>query len=132
MQAAHKPPAVSPDMIPKIAIHSAKTRLNATLLLVALLVTPCFSFAQAKLVQTPYREPHVVFDFYFDDPAKINAALYWIRALINPLTEAPYDMAPELMSIKAVIHGTEIVTLAKKNYDKYRDAVERMRYYAGL
>jgi uncharacterized protein len=41
-------------------------------------------------------------------------------------------MAPELMSIKVVIHGTEIVTLAKKNYDKYRDAVERMRYYAGL
>ena len=68
-------------MIPKIAIHSAKTRLNAALLLVALLVTPCFSFAQAKLVQTPYREPRVVFDLYFD---------------------------------------------------KYRDAVERMRYYAGL
>jgi hypothetical protein len=31
-----------------------------------------------------------------------------------------------------VIHGTEIVTVAQKNYDRYKDAVERMRYYAGF
>jgi len=41
-------------------------------------------------------------------------------------------MAPEFMDIKVIIHGTEIVTLAKKNYEKYRDEVERMRYYASL
>ena len=30
-------------------------------------------------------------------------------------------------------HGrTEIVTIAKRNYAKYRDAVERMRYYSEL
>lgn len=87
---------------------------------------------QAKYVQTPYKEPKVVFDFYFDDPEKINSALYWIRSLINPLTEEPYGYVPELMDIKVVIHGTEIVTVAKKNYKKYKTAVERMRYYAQL
>jgi intracellular sulfur oxidation DsrE/DsrF family protein len=90
------------------------------------------SLGAAQVVQTPYQEPKVVYDFYFDDPDKINAALYWVRALMNPLTKAPYDMAPEFMSIKVVIHGTEIVTVAKKNYERYREAVERMRYYADL
>lgn len=87
---------------------------------------------QAKIVETPYKEPKVLFDFYFDEPEKINSALYWIRSLINPLTEEPYGYAPEFMSIKVLIHGTEIVTVAKKNYKKYKDTVERMRYYAQL
>jgi len=86
----------------------------------------------SREVQTPYTEQKVVYDFYFDNPEKINAALYWIRSLMNPLMEAPYEMAPEFLDIKVVIHGTEIVTVARKNYDKYRDAVERMRYYASL
>jgi intracellular sulfur oxidation DsrE/DsrF family protein len=86
----------------------------------------------SKLVQTPYTEQKVVFDFYFDNPEKINSALYWLRSLINPLMDAPYEMAPEFLNIKVVIHGTEIVTVARKNYDKYKDAVERMRYYASL
>jgi len=41
-------------------------------------------------------------------------------------------MAPEMMDLKVIIHGTEIVTLARHNYAKYKDAVERMRYYAAL
>jgi intracellular sulfur oxidation DsrE/DsrF family protein len=41
-------------------------------------------------------------------------------------------MAPEFMQTVVVIHGTEIVTVARKNYQRYRDAVERMRYYADL
>jgi len=86
----------------------------------------------SREVQTPYTEPKVVYDFYFDNPEKINSALYWIRSLVNPLLEAPYGMAPEFMDIKVVIHGTEIVTVARKNYEKYKDAVERMRYYASL
>lgn len=86
----------------------------------------------AEYEQTPYGDARVVFDFYFDEPAKINAALYWIRSYLNPLTEAPYSQAPEFMDIKVIIHGTEIVTLAKKNYAKYKDAVDRMRYYAQL
>jgi len=95
-----------------------------------------FSFASfvdgADRVQTPYAEPKVVYDFYFDEPAKINSALYWIRSLMNPLGEDPYNYAPELMDIVVVIHGTEIVTVVNKNYDKYKNAVERMRYYAEL
>lgn len=86
----------------------------------------------ARYLEPDYSEPKVVYDFYLDDPAKMPTALYWLRALINPLAEPPYSLAPEMMSIKVVIHGTEIVTVAKKNYQKYRDVVERMRYYAAL
>jgi intracellular sulfur oxidation DsrE/DsrF family protein len=86
----------------------------------------------AEFVQTPYDEQKVLFDFYFDNPEKINSALYWIRSLMNPLIEAPYEIPPEALDLKVIIHGTEIVTVARKNYDKYRDAVERMRYYAEL
>ena len=106
--------------------------------IVGIAVLTLFSLAagaadnSSREVQTPYTEPQVVYDFYFDDPEKINSALYWIRSLMNPLLDAPYDMAPEFMDIKVVIHGTEIVTVARKNYEKYRDAVERMRYYASL
>lgn len=86
----------------------------------------------ASRVQTPYDEQKVVYDFYFDEPAKINSALYWIRSLMIPLSENPYNHAPEFMDIVVVIHGTELVTVVKKNYEKYKDAVERMRYYAAL
>ena len=87
---------------------------------------------EAQYVQTPYTAQNVVFDFYFDEPAKINSALYWLRSLIQPLSESPYNQAPEFMNLVVVIHGTEIVTVAKKNYSKYKDAVERMRYYHAI
>jgi intracellular sulfur oxidation DsrE/DsrF family protein len=87
---------------------------------------------QARVVTPDYQSPKAVYDIFLDDPAKLDAALYWIRALMNPLSESPYDMTPEEMSIKVVIHGTEIATLVKKNYEKYRDQVERMRYYETL
>lgn len=87
---------------------------------------------KAVFTATEYQPVNAVYDFYFDNPEKINSALYWIRSLINPLTEAPYNFAPEFMNINVVIHGTEIVTIAKKNYPKYKEAVERMRYYHSL
>ena len=86
----------------------------------------------AEVVDTPYGAQKILFDFYFDDPAKIDSALYWIRSVFNPLTQSPYDFSPEELDIKVVIHGTEIVTLAKHNYEKYQNAVERMRYYSEL
>ncbi|MCB1738478.1 MAG: DsrE family protein [Gammaproteobacteria bacterium] len=86
----------------------------------------------AEIIATEYAPPKVVFDFYFDDPRHINAALFWIRSLMNPLSAEPYGYTPDQMSIKVVIHGTEIVALAHKNYAQYQDAVERMRYYAEL
>jgi intracellular sulfur oxidation DsrE/DsrF family protein len=104
------------------------------LLLLAMFATmPLYADeAVSKYEETPYSEQKVVFDFYFDDPAKINTALFWIRSLINPLMDEPYGMAPEFLDIKVIIHGTEIVTVARKNFEKYREAVERMRYYASL
>jgi intracellular sulfur oxidation DsrE/DsrF family protein len=112
-------------------------RMIARYLLAGMLLLPMGTgFATeervSRAVQTPYGEQKVVFDFYFDDPAKINSALYWIRSLINPLMEEPYGIAPEFLNIKVVIHGTEIVTVARKNYEQYQDAVERMRYYSSL
>ncbi len=86
----------------------------------------------AELVETPYRAQKVVFDFYFNNPQDINSALYWIRSLANPLTEEPYNIPPDFNDIKVLIHGTEIVTLAKKNYPKYKAAVDRMRYWVEL
>lgn len=109
-------------------------RVIALALLVACTLAPVYTAAEetSRIVQTPYSEQKVVFDFYFDNPEKINTALYWVRSLINPLMDSPYDMAPEFLSLKVVIHGMEIVTVARKNYAKYKDAVERMRYYASL
>lgn len=86
----------------------------------------------ATVTYPAYPSPKVVFDFYFAQPEEINAGLYWIRSLIQPLMESPYNEAPEMMNIVVVIHGTEIVTLAKKNEAKYKEAVERMRYYHDL
>jgi intracellular sulfur oxidation DsrE/DsrF family protein len=107
--------------------------LKASFLLI-LMAAPwsVWSEDKARLVEPDYAPPKVVYEFYLDDPVKMGSALFWVRALINPLLESPYDMAPEFMDIKLVIHGTELVTLAKKNYPKYREVVERMRYYAAL
>lgn len=90
------------------------------------------ALAQAKVVQTPYKNPKALVDIFLDDPAKLGAALYWVRSLVNPLTEAPYSMFAEDMSIIVLLHGTEIVTLAKKNQARYEEVVQRMRYYADM
>jgi intracellular sulfur oxidation DsrE/DsrF family protein len=105
-----------------------------TLLLIAMLCSGANAWASdtARFVETPYTPQNVVFDFYYSHPEHINSALYWIRSLLNPLTASPYDFMPEQNNIKVVVHGTEIVALAKKNYRKYEDAVNRMRYYAEL
>ncbi|MBT8133574.1 MAG: DsrE family protein [Gammaproteobacteria bacterium] len=93
----------------------------------------CVCLAEgASRVETPYQEPKVVYDFYFDEPAKINSALFWIRSLMNPLMDDPYGFDPEFMDIVVVIHGTEIVSVASKNYQEYEEAVGRMKYYAEL
>jgi len=112
-----------------------------TAIILLTLITACAAPAAAtepadtkggRWVETPYREQNVLFDFYFDEPEKINSALYWIRSQMNPLMDDPYNQAPEFMNTVVVIHGTEIVTVAQKNYDRYKNAVERMRYYADL
>ncbi len=106
--------------------------MKTLLLALILLLHASTVQAEARFVQTPYEEQKVLFDFYFDDPVKINSALFWVRALLNPLMAEPYGYAPEFLDLVVVIHGTEIVTTVRHNYAKYREAVERMKYYASL
>jgi hypothetical protein len=49
---------------------------------------------------------------------------------VNPLTEAPYSLFAEDMHIIVVMHGTELVTVARQNEARYEEVVQRMRYYA--
>ena len=107
-----------------------KLALTLLILLGSNVLSP--ALAAGKWVATPYAPAKVVFDFYLDDPQKINSALYWVRSLMNPLQEAPYNYPPEDMNIVVVIHGTEVVTVATKNATQYHEAVDRMRYYADL
>jgi len=84
--------------------------------------------AGATRVNTPYDPPKAVFDVYLDDPAKLNNALGWLTSMSSALSKPPYQFDPT--TIKVVIHGAEIVTLAKKNEDKYPVAVEKMQRLA--
>ena len=104
-------------------------RSSILVFLLSLSTLTCFA---GSIVQTPYTAQKVVYEFYFNEPSDINSALYWVRSFVNPLSESPYDLMPEDLKIKVVVHGTEIVTLAKKNYAKYKTAVDRMRYYSNL
>lgn len=101
-----------------------------TLILILTALLPLAARAEAPVVNTPYAPPKVVYDIFLDHPAKLGAALYWLRSLILPLSEPPYEYHPE--TIKVVLHGTELVAVAKKNEAKYREEVARMRYYAEL
>ena len=85
--------------------------------------------AKGVYTQTPYQAQKAVFDFYFDQPEKMYAALFWLRSFVTPLSEQPYNHSIEDHKIIIVVHGRELVTLAKKNYKKYRTTVDRLRYY---
>lgn len=109
------------------------TRYLPLLALACLLAAPVTRAQEgAELEYPPYSAQKAVVEFFFNEPAHINGALFWLRSLVNPLTAEPYGYSIDELDIKVVIHGTEIVTLARHNYEKYRDAVERMRYYAEL
>ena len=58
---------------------------------------------------------NVLFGFYYDEPDRINPALYWIRVQMNPLMDEPYNQEPKFMNTAVVIHATENVTVARKN-----------------
>jgi uncharacterized protein len=101
-------------------------RSLALAVLFALLAGP--ALAGATRVNTPYEPPKVVFDMYLDDPAKLNNALGWLRSMASALSKPPYQFDPS--TIKIVIHGAEIVTLVKKNEERYPVVVERMQQLA--
>lgn len=116
--------------MPSHPLRKSRLSAGAALLLAFLSVFQPAARAEARFVQTPYENPRVLFDFFLDDPAKMGTALYWIRSFMNPLVEAPYSLFSEDMSVIVVLHGTEIVTVAKKNEPRYEEVVQRMRYYA--
>ena len=114
-----------------LRLNAPTRQTRASLVLAALLcLLPVAATAQAKVVQTPYQNPKALVDIFLDDPAKLGAALYWVRSFVNPLTEAPYSMFPEDIKVIVLLHGTEIVALAKKNASRYEEVLQRMRYYA--
>lgn len=108
--------------------------MKPVLFLLSLLWLGLIGPAQAAETQLmpAYAPARAVFDIYLDNPQKIGSALFWVRSLMNPLLDAPYNYSPEDLNIVVVIHGTEIVTVAKKNEAKYQEVVDRMRYYASL
>lgn len=108
-----------------------KTTLQ--LLLGVFLWWSALAIAGPGIKYTPYTDNQkVMFDFYFDDPNSIGPALYWVRSYLKPLLEKPYNQAPEFMNIVVVVHGAELVTLAKKNEKRYQTFVDRIRYYVDL
>ena len=71
-------------------VQIAATLLMAlTQIMIAELVVNSAQAQGRTWAETPYQEQKVLFDFYFDEPEKINSALYWIRAQINPLIDDP-------------------------------------------
>jgi len=110
--------------------HCLRRAAGLLIVLAACQAAPLW--AEARRVQTPYQSPKALVDMYLDDPAKLGSALYWVRSLMNPLTEAPYSMFAEDIKVIVLMHGTEIVTLAKKNQTRYEELVQRMRYYADM
>lgn len=121
-----------PQPLARLLRRCARLRLAWAALLLALMTLTPPAWSQARVVQTPYKNPKALVDVYLDDPAKLAGALNWVRGVMNPLTEAPYSMAPEDIPVIVLMHGTEIVTLARKNEERYRDVVQRMRYYAEM
>ncbi len=108
-------------------------RILKIIIPVLLLIFPTSLFAEgATYTETPYKEPKVVFDFYFNEPEDINSALYWVRTYMNTLMEEPYGLSPEEMDLVIVIRGVEIVTVVKKNYQRYKAAVDRMDYLSQM
>ncbi len=113
-------------------VHTLISSLASSLALACSLLTPASAQAQARVVQTPYQAPKALVDIFLDDPRKLGAALFWVRGLVNPLTEAPYSFFNEDLKIVVLLHGTEIVALARKNEAQYAEVVQRMRYYAEM
>lgn len=114
-------------------IASLKPCFRHILLLWTLGILMATSAQAGEYVNTPYLpQQKVVFDIFHDHPDKIASSLFWVRSLYYTLNNAPYDVIPEDMDIKIVIHGTEIVTLVKNKYKKYKGVVERLRYYTEL
>jgi intracellular sulfur oxidation DsrE/DsrF family protein len=103
-----------------------------------LFVLPTGGAIIAQTADTPYgvakfaaysdideiKQLKVVWDFNFIDPRAVGTVFNYVNALLTATSEfGPHEIDP----IKVVIisHGPELVVFARKNYEKYKDIVDR-------
>jgi hypothetical protein len=66
----------------------------------------------------------VVWDFNFVDPKAVGVVFNNVNALLKATAEyGPHEIDP--VKVVIVSHGPEIVAFDKKNYEKYKDIVDR-------
>lgn len=70
-----------------------------------------------------------VWDFNFADPKAVGMVFNNLAALLKATSEfGPRSIEP--IKVVIVSHGPEIVVFAKKNYDKFREIVDRAASFA--
>ena len=50
-----------------------------------------------------------MFDFYFDDPRKIDSGLFWLRALLNPLIDEHPHNSMALLHLLAITRSPSLM-----------------------
>src|SRR5262245_42433308 len=71
----------------------------------------------------------VVWDFNFTDPKAVGTVFNYVNALLTATSEfGPHEIDP--IKVVIVSHGPELVVFARKNYDKYKDIVDRAASFA--
>ena len=75
------------------------------------------------------KELKVVWDFNFSDPKAVGVVLNNLNALVKATADyGPHELEP--LKVVIVSHGPELVVFAKKNYEKYKDVVDRAASFA--
>ena len=71
----------------------------------------------------------VVWDFNFTDPKAVGIVFNYVSALLSATSEfGPREIDP--IKVVVVSHGPELVVFARKNYEKYKDIVDRAASFA--
>ena len=71
----------------------------------------------------------VVWDFNFTDPKAVGVVFNFVNSLLSATAEfGPHEIDP--VKVVIVSHGPELVVFARKNYDKYKDIVDRAASFA--
>jgi len=104
----------------------------------AVLAGPSFAQDSAKYGMAKF-EPYAdidsvkqlkaVWDFNFVDPKAVGVVFNNVNALLRATHEfGPRDVEP--LKVVIVSHGPEVVVFARKNYEKYKDIVDRAASFA--
>lgn len=71
----------------------------------------------------------VVWDFNFTDPKAVGIVFNFIGSLLSATAEfGPHEIDP--IKVVVVSHGPELVVFARKNYEKYKEIVDRAASFA--